>query len=421
MNTVGLIVEYNPLHYGHVYHFEQAKKTVQADAVVIVMSGQFLQRGEPALVNKWARTEMALEMGVDLVFELPYVYSTQQAHYFAQGAVQLLSSLPFVNTLCFGSESGEIRSLEAIADFLYEEPREFKEQIKVEMSKGNSYPQAYSSAILSILKKEQKLDPQLISKPNNILGLHYLMALKKTQSHIRPTTIKREKAEYHDRHFSDHQIASATSIREALFSGDKPQWDTIKPYIPPYTLHILQREARLGRGPVSWENYFSYVAHSLLSQSPNQLRGIYEMEEGIENRFKEKILMADRMSTLIELVKSKRYTWNRIQRMILHTFTQFTKEEASQLHLDQGPTYLRLLGYSPKGRELLHKYKKEIRLPVISAIRKNHPEMLTYDLKASSLHALGYSGSHSEQQKREVMQTPLTTASYSVLGGKESK
>jgi predicted nucleotidyltransferase len=406
--VVGLIVEYNPLHYGHHYHFTEAKKTTGADAVAIVMSGNFLQRGEPALVNKWARTEMALEMGVDLVFELPYAYSTQQAHYFAFGAVSILNHLPFMTHLCFGSESGDIEDLKAIAHLLVSEPQSFKEKLKQEMSLGKSYPKAYGESLKKLIL-EQELDPALFEQPNNILGLHYLMSLNKLNSPILPTTIKREKAGYHDKEFSDQKIASATSIRQALFSSSTPHWEKIKPYLPSFTYDILRREAEAGRGPVSWESFYPYIIHSFISQSSTDLHRIYEMEEGIEHRFKAKVMEAETVEHLCQLVKSKRYTWNRIQRMMLHTYTQFSKHEAQELNLDQGPTYMRLLGYSDKGQQLLNQHKKELEIPLISSIRKDHPPMLDWDLKAASLHTLGYRIEAAlQEKKREVLQQPLS-------------
>jgi predicted nucleotidyltransferase len=407
MKVVGLIVEYNPLHYGHQYHFTEAKKKTGADAVVIVMSGNFLQRGEPALVNKWARAEMALEMGVDLIFELPYVYSTQHAQHFAFGSVATLNHLPFVTHLCFGSESGDIDDLTTIAHLLVHEPHGFKKKMKEEMSKGISYPKAYGNSLKKLMV-EQELDPSLFEQPNNILGLHYLMSLKKLESKVQPTTIKREKAGYHEKEFVDQKIASATSIRQALFSTVTPDWHKIKPYIPSFTYEILRKEAEAGRGPVSWESYYSYVTQSLLSQSTAHLHQIYEMEEGIEHRFKSKIREAESVEHLCQLVKSKRYTWNRIQRMILHTYTQLTKQDALGLSLENGPQYLRLLGYSNIGRQLLNNYKKELGVPLISSIRKNHPPMLDWDLKASLLHTLGYKkeAAHKEK-KRELLQPPL--------------
>jgi predicted nucleotidyltransferase len=407
MKVVGLIVEYNPLHYGHQYHFTEAKKKTGADAVAIVMSGNFLQRGEPALVNKWARAEMALEMGVDLVFELPYVYSTQQAQHFAFGSVATLNHLPFVTHLCFGSESGDINDLKTIAHLLVREPQSFKRKIKEEMSKGNSYPKAYGNSLKKLMV-EQELDPALFEQPNNILGLHYLMSLKKIESSIQPTTIKREKAGYHDKEFVDQKIASATSIRQALFSSNTPDWEKIKPYVPSFTYRLLRKEAEEGRGPVSWESYYSYVTQSFLSQSIAHLHQIYEMEEGIEHRFKSKIKEAESVEHLCQLVKSKRYTWNRIQRMILHTYTQFTKCDALGLNLENGPAYLRLLGYSNMGKQLLNQYKKELEVPLISSIRKNHPPMLEWDLKAALLHSLAYKNeAANKEKKRELLQHPL--------------
>lgn len=407
MNVVGLVVEYNPLHNGHIYHFQQSKEVTNADAVVIVMSGNFLQRGEPALVNKWARTKMALEMGADLIFELPYVYSTQQAHYFATGAISILHHLPFVSHLCFGSESGNIGNLQYIAKILADEPASFQQVLQQEMKKGESYPNAYSNALKELLQ-DQDIDPSLSEKPNNILGLHYIMALLNFKSRIQATTIKREKADYHEKEFLDEKIASATSIRQALFSSTIPDWQAIKPFLPAFTLDILEQEYKAGRGPVSWENYYPYINHSFLAQSVEHVESIYEMEEGIEHRFKQKVTEAVSMEHFCQLVKTKRYTWNRIQRMILHTYTQFTKTDASQLNLNQGVRYLRLLGFSSTGKQLLNQYKKELKLPLISSIRKNHPAMLDWDLKASVLHSLGYRANVALQaKKREVRQPPI--------------
>lgn len=387
MRVVGLIVEYNPLHNGHVYHYQQAIKETAADAVVVIMSGHFLQRGEPALVNKWVRTEMALHMGADLVIQLPYVYSTQQAKYFAQGAISLLHHMPFVTHLCFGSESGDIHALQTLANHLTKEPDSIKHSIKQEMSSGQSYPKAYATALQQFILAKN-LDKSLIDQPNNILGLHYLISLNQYQSNIIPTTIKREKAGYHEEEFTDQQIASATSIRKALFSREKPLWSEIKNYVPEYTLELLMREQKEGR-LVSWEKYFNYITHTLLAQSAEQLEQIYEMEEGIQHRFKKIALEATSFKSLCQQVKSKRYTWNRIQRILLHSFTQFTKSEARKL-MEEGPSYIRLLGYSNKGKQLLNQYKKNITLPLISNIRKNHPAMLDWDIKAAQLYALGY-------------------------------
>lgn len=398
MNVVGLVVEYNPLHNGHRYHFEQALAASQAEASVIVMSGNFLQRGEPAIVDKWARTKMALKMGVDLVFELPYVYATQHASWFAFGAVSLLNQLPFVTHLCFGSESGELNPLLEIAHLIAKEPEPFKETLRQKMKSGWSYPRAYSYALLSITKGKEEL-AELINKPNNILGLYYLLALIRSKSKIIPLTIKRHKAQYHQREFGDAQIASATSIRHALFSHPIPRWKEIEAYVPPYTLSILKEEYHQGRGLISWESYYPYLAHLFLAQSAEQLREIYEMNEGIEHRIKKQIASSATVEQLIKAVKTKRYTHNRIQRIFVHTLTQCRKACVEQLHLDHGPAYLRLLGYSKKGRELLNQYKKSLAIPLISAIKKDHPPMLDWDIKAAQIYALGF---HPDRRKEEI-------------------
>lgn len=403
--VVGLVVEYNPLHNGHLYHFEESKRLVGADASVIVMSGHFLQRGEPALVDKWARTEMALRMGVDLVFELPYVYATQHAQHFAFGAVSILNKLPFVTHLCFGSEQGDVQPFYDYAQLLLQEPEQLKVQIKQEMKLGRSYPLAFSNAWRKSFP--DKANDHFFKQPNNILGLQYVLALQKLNSSIQAATIKREKAGYHDTRFTDQHIASATSIRQALFSTDKPDWDKIKPYLPPFSLEILQREAERGKGPISWDHFSGYLLYSLLSHSNSQLKDIYEIEEGIEYRITEKAKTAAELTEMIEQIKTKRYTWNRIQRMLVHILHQFTKLDAQQLRLENGAAYLRLLGYSKQGQELLNEAKKELQIPLISKIKKEHPAMLDWDLKSSQLYTLGFPKQEAEDRRRELRQPPI--------------
>ncbi|GAA0364401.1 nucleotidyltransferase [Bacillus horti] len=405
MSVVGLVVEYNPLHNGHYFHFEQAKKTTQADATVIVMSGNFLQRGEPALVDKWARTEMALRMGADLVLELPYVFATQHAQHFAFGAISILHQLPFVTHLCFGSEHGEINPFLNYAAKLVNEPLALKEKIRSEMKSGISYPQAYMTALEEMSLPNE--DPAFLKQPNNILGLQYVVALKKLNSQIQPTTIKREKAGYNDTSFSDQHIASATSIRKAIFDAESPAWNLIRNYVPDFTFDILLREAEQGKGPISWESFAPQLFHTLLSQSPEQVKSLYEIEEGIEYRLRDKASVSLSIKELIEQTKTKRYTWNRIQRMLVHILHQFPKLSADQLKLMQGASYLRLLGYSTKGRELLNQSKKELQLPLISAIKKEHPAMLDWDIHSSRIYSQGFAKQSTENRNRELKQPPI--------------
>ncbi|WP_202076918.1 nucleotidyltransferase [Caldalkalibacillus salinus] len=406
MNVVGLIVEYNPLHHGHAYHFQKAKAVTQAEACVVVMSGHFLQRGEPAIVNKWARAEMALQMGADIVLELPYVYATQHAEHFAYGATSILNHLPFVTHLCFGSESGHLNELQKLAQWLLKEPTSFQQQLRAEMRKGKSYPKAFSDTLATI-DELKDIDPRLYSEPNNILGLYYLISLLKLNSPIQPATIQRIKAHYHDRTLFEGDIASATAIREAIFENRTPDWDRIKSYVPPYTLDILKRESEEGRGPIHWECYFDLLRHTMISLSPEALSQIYEIEEGIEYRLKNEILHAKSFQELLTRTKTKRYTWNRIQRMMVHTYTNMHKRAMDALQLENGASYLRILGFSETGKNLLNTYKKSLDVPLISKIKKERPPMLEWDIQASKQYVLGYQNDVPQHLYREYKQAPI--------------
>lgn len=224
MNTVGLIVEYNPLHNGHVHHFNEAKRLTRADAVVAVMSGDFLQRGEPAVVDKWARTEMALAMGADLVLELPVAYAVQPAEWFAYGAVSLLAATGVVTHLCFGTEAGDSAQLAAMAELLAHESRELKERLAAELAGGASYPAAFAAAAEGLAAGRLGAPAAAgaragLLQPNNTLGLHYLIALRRLGSAIEPVSIPRQSAGYHDTEPGQGGIASATAIRRLLLAG----------------------------------------------------------------------------------------------------------------------------------------------------------------------------------------------------------
>jgi len=347
MKVVGLIVEYNPLHNGHLYHYQESLRATGADASVAVMSGNFLQRGEPAIVNKWARAQMALDIGIDLVLELPTAYCTQNAEVFAYGAVATLDALGIVQQVCFGSESGDISWLQELAAQLKDEPVPFKEALKTHLNLGLPYPKAYARAASSLAGVPE----ELLGQPNNILGLNYVLAIKRLESSIQPATITRQKAGYHQANITDQQIASATALRKLIF---EQSLESIKPYVPPSTLHILMLEKAQDRFPMSWENFYLLLTHSLTVHSPEALANIHEMEEGIEHRIKKHHPSALAFQDLMEAVKTKRYTWNRIQRLFLYILLNLQKKEMERLKQDQKPPYIRVLGFSEKGRQLLH-------------------------------------------------------------------
>ncbi|CAM3353924.1 nucleotidyltransferase [Marinicrinis lubricantis] len=388
MKTVGLIVEYNPLHYGHVYHFEQSKRTSDAEAVVAVMSGHFLQRGEPAIVSKWARTEMALRMGVDLVIELPVAFSCQPAEWFAYGAVSALEQTGIVDSLCFGSEHGDLSDLLMLADLLYQEPPLFKQALAEELGHGSPYPKAYANAA-SRLIVESGAAPSaaLLQEPNNSLGLHYLLALKKWNSKIQPLTIRREKSRYMQQDITDSKIASATAIRKLLL--DEENWERCADYLPPSTLEILQREAKLGRGLMCWNHFYPSLLHLLHSMSPQSLSDFAEVTEGLEHRMKQSLTRRsfDSFHGWIQSLKTKRYTLTKLQRTMTRILLQHRKSELAREVLSRGVPYLRVLGFSSKGRELLRRMKHTAKVPVILQAGKEHASMLHMDIQAAAVYA----------------------------------
>jgi predicted nucleotidyltransferase len=396
MRTVGIIVEYNPLHNGHLHHLQQAKLAAQADSVIAVMSGDFLQRGEPAIVNKWARTEMALHAGVDLVIELPSIYATSAAERFAYGAIRTLDATGVVDHLCFGSEHGDITPFLTLAEQVEAESTTFKETLAEQLHKGLSYPVAYSNAIQSICQTEElQFDP---TQPNNTLGLFYVLALRRMNSSIQPLTIQRIASAYADQEPSHPSIASATALRNAILH-DTHEIDN---YVPASTLRILQREFANDCGPITWDTLYPSLIHQLATLPTQQLKEIHDVQEGLENRLKQAIYAMDvsSFSNLIDTLSTKRYTRTHLQRVLTNVLLHRTSA------VDQ--PYIRVLGFTTKGQQLLKKMRRTAKAPLISRVTKSHFQLLEEDLKASYIHTLGYPAPSREQLRRELIQRPLT-------------
>jgi len=411
MRTVGLIVEYNPFHNGHLYHLQQSMKITESDAVVAVMSGNFLQRGEPALLNKWTRTEMALRGGCDLVIELPVAYATQAAEWFAYGATALLSATGVVDSLCFGSEGGDIAPLQRIAKTLAYEPPDFAPLIAEELSTGSSYPAAYSAAVKRLMEQLGDLVAAQfpLSQPNNTLGLHYLIALERLASPIRPFTIKREKAGYTQAEISDSSIASATAIRKLL--SEAASVSEAAPYVPASTLELLQQDMEQGLAPNSWERFAPQLFAKLIGEPAARLSEYHEMTEGLEHRIKQLLPSLSQLdvATLLGTLKTKRYTRTKLQRALLAVLLGHRKEELSPERLRTGVQYIRVLGFTPKGRELLKRMKQTAKLPVLlSAARpaESYP-YLELDIRATALYALAIPGTKPRELYRDYYNKPL--------------
>ncbi|MDR4946271.1 nucleotidyltransferase [Neobacillus cucumis] len=384
MNTVGLIVEYNPFHNGHAFHLHASKEAADAEVVIAVMSGNFLQRGEPALVSKWYRTKMALLNGVDIVFELPYRFAVQKAEIFANGAISILDAAG-CDSICFGSESGDLQSFLETIDFLTDRKQEWEANINRFMNTGVSYPKAVSLAFHQLSDSNSYLD---LAKPNNILGIEYIKAIRKQKSSLKPLTVPRKNADYHDEHFASETIASATSIRKAIFSKEHEQI-SIEKYVPFHTKQLLSEYLKEYQVFHHWENYWNYLQFRLLQCSPDELREIYEVEEGLENRLLAAALTSGSFQEFMEKIKTKRYTWTRLQRLCVHILTNTKKGQMAGI--EDKASYLRLLGMTSKGREYLNKRKKDFSLPLVSKLSSFKGGEIQLDLKAARVYSLGVS------------------------------
>lgn len=396
MKAAGIVVEYNPFHNGHLFHAQQTKKQAGADVLIAVMSGQFLQRGEPAFADKWTRTKMALASGVDLVIELPYVYATAQASEFAKGSIALLDAIG-CDSFCFGSEEGEIRAFLKSHQLLDSNRELYEQRIHDAVQTGISYPKALNNAYHSLIGDEEGFVD--LAKPNNILGFHYIEAAHKLQSPITPLTIQRKGANYHDPIETGTAIASATGIREAFFQEGSLQ--KLAGYMPAASLAALSEFFDEHGGFGSWDSFYPLLRFTILKDGPGRLAEYAEVTEGIENLIFSAAKEATTFEAFIGLVKSKRYTRTRIQRMLTHIYTGFTWQ---QLRGFKQPGYLRLLGMTESGRSYLNQEKKNIRLPIISRTAELADPMGKLDVHASQLYMLGIG---TPDLKKEYSTSPI--------------
>ncbi|MFF2586830.1 nucleotidyltransferase [Peribacillus butanolivorans] len=399
MKACGLVVEYNPFHNGHVLHARESRENTGADVVVAVMSGPFLQRGEPAIVSKWARAEMALRGGIDLVIELPYAFATQKAEIFAKGSISLLEYLG-CDSFCFGSEDGRIEPFITAHKILSDNSVAFDAAIKSAMDAGNSYPTSASLAFQSIIQNDDVLD---LTKPNNILGKEYVSVALKNSFSIQPYTIQRVAAGYHETQLPSESIASATGIRKAIME-QKQELEPVAGYIPQSTRIGLEHYLSTYSTLHDWEMYWPMLKYRILSSSLMELAEIYEIEEGIEHRFKEMAKQATTFSDFMAAMKTKRYTWTRLQRMCVHIFTHTLK--GKMIHNDL-PSYIRLLGMNARGQEYLRTVKKDLPVPLISKLSAYQKHGIETDLRAAQVYALGLPEPNQASLMKREYESPI--------------
>lgn len=369
MKVLGIVAEYNPFHNGHLYHLEQSRAACGADCAVCVMSGNFVQRGEPAIAEKRARAEMALRAGIDLVLELPVVYAMSSAEYFAYAAVKILDSLGSVDFLCFGSEAGNLEVLDRIAGILVREPQIFRDALKNALSTGSSYPAAREAALkacLAGLSGTAADIEEIMKNSNNILGIEYLKALKQLKSGITPMTVKRRGGAYNSADLSGG-LSSATSIRGHLLRNPgAASLKGLESALPSSSIDILEREFKLGKGPVFPETFAPVLLSSLRRMTAEEIRGLPYVSEGLENRIKAAAENSLSLEELLEYTGTRRYAGTRIRRALFSLLTGMTGGEFSRFNESGGPQYIRVLGFNDRGRLLLSEMRGRALLPVIT-------------------------------------------------------
>lgn len=352
MEAVGIICEYNPLHNGHIHHIKEAKKLFPGKAIILVLNGYFLERGEVSILSKENKTKLALIYGVDLVIELPFIYGTQSADIFADAAIKILGYLG-CSYLVFGSESNNVEILEKVAAI--EESAEYNEKVKELLATGINYPTALAKA----LNIEED-----IFNPNDLLGISYIKAIKKNKLNIKPITIKRT-SDYHST-TEDDNIISASNIRNKLKNKED-----ISNYVPRKTLKLIEN--------ISLEDLFPFIKYKILTDL--DLSRYLTVDEGIENRLKEKILEAKTLEDFILSIKTKRYTYNKISRMLVHILTSLPKEINKLASIE----YIKILGFNKLGRNYLHELKDDLE---ISLVPIPNSLQYKYEILASHVYSL---------------------------------
>ena len=390
--VLGIIAEYNPFHNGHLYHIARSKQETNAQYVIGVISGNFVQRGNTSIINKWIKARMALLNGVDLVIELPTVYSISSAENFAEGAIKIFNSLGIVDTISFGMEANDISTLNNIANVLYNEPKEYITLLSHELKKGSSYPKARENALMMYLN-DIKRYANVLQGSNNILGIEYLKAMRKTKSKIVPIGIKRQKVLYNDKYIVD-EFASATAIRKMLMTRNV---NDISKVMPRNSYLLLGEELKKGHYVIDISRFEKEIIYNLRKMSNEDLSKLPDVSEGLENSIKNAADSCNNIKDLINIVKTKRFTQTRIQRILLYSLLGITKKE---MDMSKKVTpYARVLGFNNKGKELISEMMKlNPKLNIVTSVKRymdtvanrNLKEILNTDILATNIYTLGY-------------------------------
>lgn len=388
-NVLGIIAEYNPFHNGHKFHLEEAKRKANADYVVCVMSGNFTQRGDTSVIDKWEKTKLAIENGIDLVIELPVIYSISSAENFAQGAIKILKQIE-INKIAFGAETDDLEKLNSISKIFNEEPEEYKNILSEELKKGNSFPVARLNAINIYTGKDYS---DILNDSNNILAVEYLKAIDKYGLKVDPIVIKRNKVNYMQEETKE-EFASATAIRKMIEENNIEQ---IKEYVPENTYLKLKELFESGNVIKNINDFKKEIIYKLRSMDKNQIEQLPDVSEGLENLIISAVNKHNKLELIINEIKSKRYTITRIQRIFLYALLGITKEDMYESKKIN--PYIRVLGFNKKGKDLISNViNNNAEVKVITSVKRfleneeddRLREMLNKDIYASNIYTIEF-------------------------------
>ena len=365
-HIVGIVAEYNPFHNGHLYHIKKVKEMFPDSPIILVLGGNFTERGDVSILDKWEKTAIAIRNGIDLVVELPFPFSCASADIFAKGSIDILNYLG-VTDLVFGSESDDIEGIKKLVKTELSNP-DFDNLVQVYLRMGYNYPTSLSKSLEDITGDCFKL-------PNDILGISYVKAIYSNNYKITPHTIKRTN-DYHSKELNNmsiRSINSATSIREALLDSKD-----IKESVPSITYSYL-KDKKIPK----LDDYFNLLKYKIISSNDLTIYNI--VDSGIATKLKKEILNSYSFDELINKVKSKNLTYSRLSRTLIYILCDYTKDMAKEFN---EVMYIRLLGFSNKGRDYLNKIKKDIDVPIISKFTREKDKMLEYEYKITKIYSL---------------------------------
>lgn len=382
MKVLGIIAEYNPMHTGHIYHINEAKKLTNSDYVVAIMSGSFTEQGNIALIDKFTRAKLAIKNGIDLVIELPSIFAVSDAGNFASKAIQILNGLNIIDCICFGAENDNILLFNKITDILIKKDNQIWEDIREELKKGNSFAKARNSVLANYLDKEEI---KLINSPNNILALEYLKKLKLTNSSIVPYAILRNN-DFNDDKLNEN-YTSSTSIRNALEKNINVQ--ILKKYLTQDVYNYIQTSRLLFN-----KDFFEILKYKIISMNIDEIKNINGVNEGIENKIKKEIIDVYSYEDYIFKLKSKRYELSKIKRILINILLNITKIDFDKLKSEDA-NYAHILAFNHNKKELLSNLANNSKIPVLTSLNKKNIsilnskqiKLLNFDIYSSNIYS----------------------------------